>query len=308
MIWEKKGLIYSPPGDRSWKDNSALTPTAIQLNESVIRIYASFRDSEGVGRIGFVDVSSSNPEEILGVSPEPVLDVGMPGMFDDNGVILGDVIKVNESLYMYYVGFQLVSKVKFLAYSGLAISEDGGNTFKRFSCSPVMDRSDEAKYIRAIHSILHEDGKFKCWYATGNGWESIGGSVYPQYDINYAESDDGVNFPIGEKIIENDRTNGEYRIGRPRVFRLDGMYVMNFTYGTIDGRYIAGQALSKDGVTWVRDDSKLGIGLSSEGWDSKHLCYPSVVKTAQGRVFMFYNGNDMGFQGFGYAELKDSTL
>lgn len=100
MIWEKKGLIYSPPGDGSWKDNSALTPTAIQLNEAIIRVYASFRDSKGVGRIGFVDVSSRNPEEVLGVSSEPALDIGMPGMFDDNGVILGDIIRVNESLYM----------------------------------------------------------------------------------------------------------------------------------------------------------------------------------------------------------------
>lgn len=307
MIWEKKGLIYSPPGDGSWKDNSALTPTAIQLNESVIRIYASFRDSKGVGRIGFVDVDSANPAKILGVSSEPALNIGEAGMFDDNGVILGDIIKVNESLYMYYVGFQLVDKVKFLAYSGLAISSDGGNIFKRYSCAPVMDRSDEAKYIRAIHSVLHEDGKFKCWYATGNGWQSIEGKDYPKYDINYVESRDGICFSKGKKVISNDIENGEYRIGRPRVYRYDGNYLMNFTYGTIDGRYIAGQAFSRDGISWDRDDSKIGIKLSEEGWDSKHLCYPCIVNTTQGRTFMFYNGNDMGYQGFGYAELKDSN-
>ena len=36
-------------------------------------------------------------------------------MFDDNGVILGYLIKVGNKIYMYYVGFQLVKKSKFLA-------------------------------------------------------------------------------------------------------------------------------------------------------------------------------------------------
>lgn len=308
MCWEKKGLIYKPPFDGSWKDNSALTPTAIQIEDSVIRVYASFRDQSGVGRIGYVDVDADNPKDIIGVSEEPVLDIGSPGMFDDNGMILGDLVHVDDNLYMYYVGFQIVSKVKFLAYSGLAISRDGGNSFDRFSSTPVMDRCEEAKYIRAIHSVRYENGRFRVWYATGNGWENINGISYPQYDINYIESDDGISFGFGKKVIQNNEQNGEYRIGRPRVYRLGDRYIMNFTYGTKDGRYVAGQAVSSDGHVWTRDDSGIGIAPSVSGWDSKHLSYPCVIQTNQGRVFMFYNGNDMGVDGFGYAELKASTV
>ena len=51
--------------------------------------------------------SSTDPQVIKGVSQQPVLDLGAPGMFDDNGVILGDVIEVSEDeLRLYYVGFQ----------------------------------------------------------------------------------------------------------------------------------------------------------------------------------------------------------
>lgn len=251
-----------------------------------------------------MDVRADDPSHVIGVSERPVLDVGVRGMFDDNGVILGDVIRVEDKVYLYYVGFQLVEKVKFLAYSGLAVSEDGGNTFLRNSRTPVLDRADEGLYIRAIHSVIYEEGVFRVWYAVGNDWEVIGTGEFPKYDINCLESPDGVTFPVaGIKCVRNDRSNGEYRIGRPRVYRSDNGYVMNFTYGTTDGRYQAGQAFSSDGREWHRNDDSLGLEPSGQGWDSSHLSYPSVIKTPKGRVFAFYNGNNMGQEGFGYAEL-----
>ncbi len=36
--WKKLGLVYQPNFDGSWRDNSALTPTAIELNPRIIRI------------------------------------------------------------------------------------------------------------------------------------------------------------------------------------------------------------------------------------------------------------------------------
>jgi len=301
--WKKKGLIYSPPLDGSWRDNSALTPTAFLLNDNIIRNYVSFRDLKGTGRIGYVDVNANNPSEVLKISESPVLDIGQDGMFDDNGVILGDVIRIENNIHMYYVGFQLVNKSKFLAYSGLAISEDNGETFHRYKQTPILDRENEGLYIRAIHSVIYEDKKFKIWYATGNGWENINGVDYPQYDINYIESTDGIHFKEnGIKCIENDKVNNEYRIGRPRVYEKDNLYIMNFTYGTTDGKYIAGQATSIDGIDWQRNDNELGIELSKKGWDSIHLSYPSIINTKE-KTFMFYNGNNMGKDGFGYAEL-----
>lgn len=301
--WQKMGLIYQPPFDGSWRDNSALTPTAVELNTSLIRVYASFRDTDGVGRIGYVDVDAEDPRKIIAVSDKPVLDVGDPGMFDDNGVILGDVIRLGDRLYMYYVGFQLVKKAKFLAYTGLAISDEGGDEFVRVSSTPILDRHDEGKFIRAVHSVIYEDNKFKAWYAVGNGWESIDGGYYPQYDINYAESTDGLAFDPGIKVVTNDPKNHEYRIGRPRVYKSGGQYIMNFTYGTTDCRYLAGQAISNDGIKWIRDDSAIGIEPSVEGWDSRHLSYPCVLRTSIRKTYMFYNGNDMGKYGFGYSEL-----
>jgi hypothetical protein len=300
MNWEKRGLIYNPAGLGGWKEHTFITPTPFQLTDEVIRIYGGFRDSEGVSRVGFVDVEAVNPSKVLRVSEQPALDVGKEGMFDDNGVILGSVIRDVDGIRMYYVGFQLVKKVKFLAFSGLAISQDGGETFKRITHTPILDRYKDEHYIRAIHTVLKEDGKYRIWYSTGNRWQMINGVPYPQYKIMYTESKDGIDIPLKEGIDCIDAVDDEYRIGRPTVFREDGIYKMFYTRDTLSKKYSAGYAESADGLHWKRAEDKFSLPLSKEGWDSEMICYPVPLNTRYGK-YLFYSGNNMGASGVGYA-------
>jgi predicted GH43/DUF377 family glycosyl hydrolase len=302
MKWEKKGLIYCPEGEDGWRNNSFLTPTPFLLNDDIIRIYGSFRDEAGVGRIGYVDVEASNPSRVISISKDPVLDIGEPGMFDDNGVILGDILKIKDKIYMYYVGFQLVQKVKFFAFSGLAISSDGGNIFDRYSNCPIMDRTKEGPFIRAIHSVMYEDGIFRCWYSIGKRWEYIEGKPYPSYNVWYTESKDGVNFSCNDDTLCIDTEGSEYRIGRSRVYKVDGRYVMFYTKDFIERNYISGYAESENGILWNREDKKCGIEKSVVGWDSEMCCYVTLL-WYKSKVYAFYNGNGFGRDGFGYAEL-----
>lgn len=304
MQWMKKGLIYCPDGTSGWAKHSALTPTPILLGNK-IRIYAGFRDEGGISRIGYVDVDADEPQRVLAVSKDPVLDVGSPGMFDDNGVILGDIIEIGDRLHMYYVGFQLVQKIKFLAFTGLAISDDRGNTFNRLNKTPVLDRTDEGTFIRAIHSIVRVGNLWKIWYAAGSNWVELDGLPYPSYHIKYLESKDGISFAdVGRLCI--DCEGNEYRIGRPRVYKHGDTYSMFYTKGNTKGEYLPGYAESADGVNWHRKDDLIGIGLSEKGWDSQTLCYPCLLRY-KSKTYMFYNGNDMGKTGVGLAELKEVT-
>ena len=300
MKWIKKGLIYAPDKRMNWATHSALTPTPFLLNEETIRVYAGFRDAKGVSRIGFVDLDANDPLKVVAVSASPVVDIGKDGAFDDNGVILGDVIRHNDQVFMYYVGFQLVEKVRFLAFTGLAISDDGGDSFKKYSLAPVMDRSDEGLYFRAIHSVIVENGIWRCWYGVGSDWADINHGKFPQYKTYYIESVDGVNFDR-EGLLCIDFHNDEYRIGRPRVQKVDGKYEMYYTIGTLRGTYLPGFAESLDGIHWMRKDLEVGISPSPSGWDSKALSYTAPVKY-KNKEYLFYNGNDMGKTGFGYAE------
>ena len=307
MKWKKMGQIYCPSGRYGWDKHSAITPTPLLLDEETIRVYVGFRDREGISRIGYVDVKADNPSKVLDVSNKPVLDIGLPGAFDDNGVILGDVIEYKGQVRMYYVGFQLVKKVKFLAFSGLATSKDGGYTFKRVSSAPILDRADEGIYIRAIHSVMFENDVWRGWYAAGSRWEYIGGKPYPSYEIRYIESPDGVNFHEKKGTLVIPSNEKEYRIGRPRVYKFNGKYYMFYTKGVKKRNnfdYLPGYAESADGIHWIRKDSRIGIAPSKTGWDSKMVCYPSLIQY-EDRIYMFYNGNDMGKTGFGYAILEE---
>lgn len=303
MEWIKKGLIYNLTGESTWAKNTVLTPTPFLISDEVIRIFASFRDEFGRGRIGYIDVEASNPQKVLNVSSSPLLDLGKEGTFDDNGMLLGDILRDGNEIKMYYIGFQLVQNVKFLAYTGLAISTDNGSSFKRYLDVPIMDRKQNALYINAIHTVLKEDNIYKIWYSVGNGWEMIDGKLYPQYDIRYTESKDGIHFEDSVGIhcvgVEGD----EYRIGRPRVIKKNDLYEMRYTFDTKNKEYIAGYATSRNGIEWERKDDCAGLYKSSTGWDSEMLCYPVEIETKYGN-YIFYSGNGMGFTGVGYAVLN----
>lgn len=304
MRWMKKGPVFCQDKGQPWRFSSALTPTPILLNQDTIRVYAGFRDIEGISRIGYVDLDAQEPTVIKAISNHPVLDIGRDGCFDDNGVILGEVLRVNDTLRLYYVGFQLVKKVKFLAFTGIAESSDGGETFQRLSETPVLDRALGATTIRAIHSVIYDEDIFKVWYAAGDDWQLIDGKPYPKYNIWYTESKDGLSFP--EKgLLCVDVQGDEYRIGRPSVYKKNSLYYMLYTKGSTSGQdYFPGLAVSKDGMAWERTDDALGLTLSEEGFDSVHLCYPRLVES-HGKTYGVYNGNNMGIDGFGLAELLE---
>jgi hypothetical protein len=307
IFWEKLGAVFHTSTQGApWMKNSALTPTPFRLDEDTIRVYAGFRDEAGVSRIGYVDVSARDPMKVMKVSEAPVLDIGRDGCFDDNGVILGDVVDGPGGVYMFYVGFQLVAKAKFLAFSGVARSIDGGHTFDRMSESPILDRARGQSTIGAIHTARFENGRWRLWYAGGDDWEIIGGRPFPRYKIFYAEATDLFEVPRRGTLCV-DVQGEEYRIGRPRVYRIDGEHYMYYTKGTPSGSYFPGLARSVDGLQWTRYDEELGIELSDTGWDSETLCYPALI-SVEDKTYMFYNGNNMGYDGFGCAEAKGVTL
>jgi predicted GH43/DUF377 family glycosyl hydrolase len=144
------------------------------------------------------------------------------------------------------------------------------------------------------------------WYAVGDDWEIIDGRPFPRYHIRYAETDDPRYLPREDSVCLLPR-GSEYRIGRPRVYRWNGKYIMYFTRGNTTGEYFPGLAHSDDGIRWERQDESFGLALSPSGWDSQVICYPALIRQRD-RWLMFYNGNDMGVDGFGVAEARAEHL
>ena len=224
MKWEKLGFTGGPDGTQAWARHSALQPTSLVLDDYVIRVYAGFRDAAGVSRIGFVDVDASNPCRVLRVSETPVLDVGRPGTFDDNGVVPTAVVRRDASVYLYYAGYQIPQQVKFLVFTGLAVSTDGGHTFMRLHETPVTDRTDGELYFRVIHSIFEENGVWRTWYGAGATFVPYEGKTLPVYDIRYMESTDGVTFPSAGRVVVPLADEDEHRVGDRKSTRLNSSH------------------------------------------------------------------------------------
>jgi len=303
MRWEKRGLIYGPAGDSTWARNSVLQPTPLVIaGEGIIRVFAGMRDDEGVSRVGFVDLSAEDPSRVLRVSKTPALDVGIAGAFDENGVVPCTVVERDGELHLFYAGYQLGQKVKFYVFGGLAVSRNAGETFTRSGLVPVCDRTDEELFFRVIHTMMLDEGRWRAWYGGGNSFDTVEGRQYPRYNIRHAFSPDGIHLEDEYQVCV-DMRGGEYRVGRPYVIKRGQLYRMFYGAGTKSEGYRLAYAESADGIDWTRRDEEVGIEVSLSGWDSRMQAYPAVV-AYKDRTYMFYNGNDYGREGFGYAVLE----
>ena len=69
--------------------------------------------------------------------------------------------------------------------------------------------------------------------------------------------------------------------------------------------YRIGYSYSSDLINWTRDDEKGGMMLSESGWDCEMMCYPNIFEM-NGKVYLLYNGNNFGSDGFGLAILEEN--
>ena len=303
MRWRKMGRVFVPDGRLAWTKTYAFPPTPYFVSDRVLRLYVAFCDEHTVGRLGYVDVDPADPGRVLGVSDRPLLDVGTPGTFDENGIVPTCAVSVGDSLYLYYVGYQLGHKVRYWQFQGLAISVDGGLTFTRHSRVPILERSDCEMLNRTSGFVLRDENVFRLWYVGGSEWTEVNGKSLPVYGIKYLESPDGKRWgPAGESAIDF-KDADEHALGRPYVVPEQDRYRMFYSIRTRSEGYRLGYAESRDGRRWMRKDEEIGIDVSSEGWDSEMVAYPAVVKYRD-RVYLFYNGNGCGQTGFGYAVLE----
>jgi hypothetical protein len=213
-------------------------------------------------------------------------------------------------VWLYYAGWSRRESIRYSNWTGLAVSDDGGTTFRRMFPGPVVDRTPHEIYSATGCHLLRQDDGWHMWYASGVDWFQIDGKYEEYYVIKYAFSTDGIQWQRENRRLLPSKKDHE-PTHTPTVLFHQGRYHMWFCYRGIEdfrdgpGSYRIGYAWSQDGRTWYRDDGQAGIDVSPEGWDSTMVAYPYVVPVGD-RVLMFYNGNGFGGAGFGYAVLEDS--
>ncbi len=311
MNWEKKGLIFKPHGKDSEMVSHAAIPFGLRMDEETVRIYFSSRNSKGKSLPFFLDIETKNPKRIIRVQQKPLLNLGKLGTFDDSGIMPSSFVKSGNDIYMYYIGWNPQVTVSYRLSIGLAISSDSGENFEKYTEGPICDRSIEEPYFNTAPFVLKDNNIWRMWYISCTKWEIINNYPEPFYHVKYAESKDGINW-TKTGIICIDYDDFAQAIGRPSVFKEDGLYKMYYSYRRVTNyrtnpadAYRLGYAESTDGKIWTKKNDMTGIHLSFDQneWDSKMMEYCHVLKMQESKI-MFYNGNGFGESGFGYAEQK----
>lgn len=311
MGWIKKGLIYCPKGYDDWSQSHAQVPVVDQINKERLRIYYSTRDAKSRSRTSYIDVSADNPREIIYQHHEPILPLGEPGTFDDCGVMATWVTNYKQKKYLYYIGWTVRNTVPYHNSIGLAVSEDGGESYQKYSAGPLFSPTPEEPYFAGTACVILDAGVWKNWYLSCTHWASVEGKMEPFYHIKYAESEDGIHWRRNAQVALDYKSEEEGGIVKASVIKEHGMYKMWYAYrngknyrSNRANSYRIGYAESPDGIEWRRLDERVDLQLSSHGWDSEMLAYPHVIDHQKKR-YMFYNGNGFGRSGFGYAEWQD---
>lgn len=313
--WKKLGKVFDPTEIKTpeWMNEFAQAPSVVVFEEKV-RVYFSCRpkpDIKGqyVSYSAYVDLNRKNLFDIIEISDKPILELGKLGSFDEFGTYPASVIKNNNEYVVYYGGWTRCESVPFNVAVGIAISNDEGKTFNKIGEGPILSYSPEEPFIISGPKIRKFNDIWYLFYIAGRKWVLDEGKPEPVYKIRMATSKDGLKWTKANADLIPDKIEENEAQASPDVLFFDSKYHMFFCYrystnyrGKENG-YRIGYAYSEDLINWTRDDDKVGIDVSIEGWDSEMISYPHVFEL-DGNVYMFYLGNGVGRYGFGLAKLE----
>jgi hypothetical protein len=317
MRWKKLGRIFDPtehslPGNCS---EFAQSPQVLLVGDT-LRVFFSTREKDSSGkylsRVTYADFDKSF--ELLSVAGSFVIDLGKLGCYDEHGIFPLNVLRTEDGVLGYIGGWNRRVSVSVDGSIGLARSTNDGADFSRVGPGPVLSSSINEPFLIGDPFVQIFDGTFHMWYIFGTKWMQVAGlaSAERVYKIGHATSPDGLVWekPREGVPIVTDTLGMDESQALPSVAKIGGMYHMVFCFrqsvdfrGNSDRGYRFGYASSEDLVNWSRDDERLGIDLSSDGWDSEMLCYPHLFEV-DANVYLMYNGNQFGRFGFGVAQLE----
>ena len=283
-------LPSGPAG--AWNDFKS-DPFVVKDN-SIYKMWYSTNNDGTQTRIAYAE---SNNGISWTLNPSPVLDLGSPGSWDSGDVetptiIIDNTAPANERYKMWYSA--LDDNISRNVYRiGYATSANGTNWSKNGN-NPVLGPVPDSPlvYGGVADPVVIKDGSvYKMWYS------GITGAGQGEFWINYATSDDGINWSENPNPVLD--TSGEnslncVAIGQPDVIFNGSLYEMWYScwynttleYWDIEIAY----ATSDDGIIWNKSENNpvLSKGLAGS-WDSFIAGYSSTL-IDNGEYKMWYTG------------------
>lgn len=297
MSWRDLGLIFRVNDLNSWAKSHFYVPVVLDRGDT-IRIYGAFWDAYKYGRLGYVDL---HPETlaVLKISDHPCMDDSPKGAFDCDGVTpLCAYHEPDGRVRMYYAGWQRdpAPHIRYSFYTGVAFSNDGGETFVRYQEEPIMGPNTPESETRTGF-IMPDGDTWRCWCTDYAGALELNGKRVPSYNLGTMTSPDGLHWSNESTPVftVHDRVFG---YGRAAVWKENQLYhglfgIRHMDHGYRDMFY----ATSKDGATWTTPSHNGYAFSASQTRDNQaEVAFPALHHQ-EGRILMFYNGDAYGQDG-----------
>lgn len=306
MVWTKIGLIFQPDQNLDWMKSHCQLPVPLCLHGDLYRIYFASRNEKQQSQIGYFDYDLLK-NEVIDYSKTPLVQVGGIGSFDEHGVYPSSIVERSGKLYLYYIGWNKgYESPLFYAGIGLAISEDGGKTFAKYSSGPVLCRGIyDPCFVTApfVFKNPESDGLIMYYVSCFKWQREKAGNLRSFYHIKSCTSIDGITWDRGGKVVIDLKNEHERDISRCSIFKYKDIFQIWYSYNTLNAPYQIGFGESSDLESWTRADHQSGITTSSDYYDDTMNCYPFVFKHSD-QVYMLYNGNSFGKEGVILSKLE----
>ncbi len=234
----------------------------------------------------------------------PVMSRGPSGAWDDFVVIPNRIIRVQDTLRMWYSG----SRTGITFEIGYAWSTNGGITWTKHPSNPILTPTQSWEGSGGNWPsvnwpyVIYNNQRWEMWYLGGGG-----------LDIGYATSPDGIQWTkdASNPVLGNGPAGSwdQYSVGWPCVLGPDGvgrfkMWFEGWNSGV--GTSQVGYATATNESTWARDDLVNPVLKPVPNtWEPSNLRGPRVMSYGPILQMWYSGGAGVRSSGVGYATSGD---
>lgn len=237
------------------------------------------------------------PTQIIEREIDPLIDLGQPGTFDEDGVMVSSVIEANGDIMLFYTGWQRSHTVPYNTSAGLLIRKHSKKRFQRYSIGPILGRSVSEPFYTNTPFVYFQEGKFHMIYGSGKEWSFIEKKYEPTYFLRRRQSADGLEWAgLGEEFLqpiskeESTVRATRYHSGKTTKILFSSRLVRDFRGGR--GSYDIYEVTEPCSSEVNNLRSKVNFMNLEQFPNQNMLAYPAIFSLD--RNYILFNGSSFG--------------